>query len=181
MRRCLEQHLSRFFWFEIPVCANARQYFHMPWRWVISETGTRECAPIFSSTYPDFFASRYRYARMRANIFTCPGDGLLVRPVRANARQYFQAPIQIFLLRETGTRECAPIFSSTHPDFFASRYRYARMRANIFTYPCDGLLVRPVRANAQVSRTAPIQIFLVRDTGTRECAPIFSHPLAMGY
>ena len=71
---------------------------------------------------------------MRANIFTCPGDGLLVRPVRANAQVSRTAPIQIFLLLGTGTRECAPIFSHVG----------------------DGLLVRPVQANAQVSRTAPI-------------------------
>merc|ERR1712237_309836 len=135
MRANIFKHLTIFFCFERLVRANARQYFQAPIQiFLLRETGTRECAPIFSSTYPDFFASRYQYARMRANIFTCPGDGLLVRPVRANARQYFQAPIQIFLLRDTGTRECAPVSNSTYPDYFGSRYRYARMRTNIFKH-----------------------------------------------
>ena len=45
----------------------------------------------------------------------------------------------------------------------------------------DELWERPARAKAQVSRTAPIRIFLLLGTGTHECSPIFLHALGKGY
>ena len=160
----------------------------------------RECAAVSNSTYPDFFASRNPYARMRANIFTCPWEGLglgplcanaqlsrtahiqifvPLKPLRANARQYFHMAFG-WVRVGTTMRECAAVSNSTYPDFFASRNPYARMRANIFTCPWDRLGLGPLCANAQLSRTAHIQIFLPVGTPTRECAPKFSHALAMG-
>merc|ERR1712055_749969 len=128
MRSFLEQHMPGFFCLYEPLRANARQYFHMPYGWVRVGTSMRECAAVSNSTYPDFFASRNPYARMRANIFTCPMDGSGLGPVCANAQLSQAAHIRIFLPLGTLTRECAPIFS--HALGMGQGWdQYARMRS----------------------------------------------------
>ena len=103
----------------------------------------------------------------------------LKEPLRANARQYFYMPYG-WVRVGTSMREYEVVSNSICPDFFVSRKSYVRMCANIFTHPWDGSGLGPVCANAQLSRTAHIRIFLPLGTLTRECAPIFSHALGMG-